>query len=97
MADKTTYEIEQGIKLDRKAIEQCEDNIINCKKDISDKWKEVKDFVDGNSLEKVNEGAKFIELRKKDIKKFEVEIGRKKSHIEKCEATIRFKRRESVV
>lgn len=91
MADKTRYEVEQEIKLDRKAIEQCEDNIINCKKDISDKWKEVKDFVDGNSLEKVNEGAKFIEIRKKDIKKYKTEIERKKRHIEKCESIIRFK------
>lgn len=91
MADKTTYEIEQEIKLDRKTIEQCEDKILDCKKDISDKWKEVKDFVDGNSLEKVNEGAKFIEIRKKDIKKYKTEIEHKKRHIEKCESMIRFK------
>lgn len=91
MAGKTRYEVEQEIKLDRKAIEQCEDKILDCKKDISDKWKEVKDFVDGNSLEKVNEGAKFIEIRKKDIKKYKTEIERKKRHIEKCESIIRFK------
>lgn len=91
MADKTTYEIEQEIKLDRKTIDQCEDKILDCNKEISDKWKEVKDFVDGNSLEKVNEGAKFIEIRKKDIKKYKTEIERKKRHIEKCESMIRFK------
>lgn len=97
MADKTTYEVEQEIKLDRKTIEQCEDKILDCKKDISDKWREIKDFVDGNSLEKATEGAKFIELRKKNIKKYEVEIERKRRHIEKCEAMIRFKRHEGIV
>jgi flagellar biosynthesis chaperone FliJ len=97
MADKTTYEVEQEIKIDRKTIEQCEDKIIDCNKYIADKWAEIKDFVSGNSVEKVTEGAKFIETRKKDIKKYKAEIERKKRHIEKCESIIRFKRRESIV
>jgi hypothetical protein len=87
----TRYELEQEIKSRETIIRQCQELIDRNNILIKEKWAEIKDFVDGNSSEKVKMGGDFILARKKEIRERQVEIGRKNNQIADLKAKLNFK------
>lgn len=91
--NSTRFEIEQEIKIREKVINQCNEFIEMNNRLIKDKWTEIKDFVNGNSAEKANDGATYIKMRQKEIRDKQTEIGRKKDQIANYRAMLSFRDR----
>lgn len=91
--NSTRFEIEQEIKAREKIIDHCNELIEMNNRLIKDKWTEIKDFVNGNSAEKANEGATYIKMRQKEIRDKQTEIGRKKDQIANYRAMLSFRDR----
>lgn len=89
----TRFEIEQEIKAREKIIAQCQSFISDNEVKIRLKWLEIKDFIDGNSAERVEQGASLIKQWQGEIKAKNTEIRRKEDQIANYRVMLSFRGR----